>query len=213
MTSKINRLWIGAALLLLARPVLADGRDGWYAGIASDSTHVEVFRGVGWEPGTEVDGWSLRGGYRVSRHFAVEAALLHADGLEWTEHLSTLPGGLIAHSRFAAKALQLAAAGVVPFGAIWEFHAKGGLAWSHLAGQRVLEDLWDGQTRQSFAARDRGYLLGVGFAANVTERWSVRFDYQYFAIDAATLGIGNGGDPSIDSLGVGVQYQFGRRER
>jgi hypothetical protein len=210
MTTKLNVSLAALALLATGR-VVADSPEGWYAGLAGDSTHIEVFRGNGWQVGGEGDGWSLRGGHRLGRHFAVEGALLHAADLAWTEYLSTIPGGFIAHSRFDVETVQIAAAGVVPFGAIWEFQGRGGLAWSRLAGHRRLEDLWGAETRQAFADRDRGYLLGAAFAANVTERWSVRFDYQYFAIDADTLGIDGGTDPTIDTIAVGVHYSFGRR--
>jgi opacity protein-like surface antigen len=211
MASKRAVSLVAASFLLCARSQAAETPEGWYAGLSSDATHVEVWRGRGWEMGGDVDGWSLRGGYRMSRHFAVEAAMLRADGLEWTEYLSTIPGGLVAHSRFDTEGLQITAAGVVPFGQIWEFHGRGGLAWSRLAGQQVLEDLWGTQSSRSFADSGRGYLLGFGLGANVTDRWTVRFDYQFFAVDGDALGVSNSDDPTIDTLGVGVHYRFGRR--
>lgn len=216
MAHKLAISVIAASWLLLSNPALAErapAPEGWYAGVSSDATHIEVWRGFGWETGGDVDGLSFRGGYRMRRHLAIEGAILRADDLQWTEYLSTLPGGFITHSRFDTEALALSAAGVVPFGRIWEFHGKGGLAWSRLSGQRTLETLLGTQTTRSFADSGRGFLLGVSIGANVTEHWNVRFDYQYFAIDRDALGIPGGDDPTVDTLGVGVHYRFGRVER
>lgn len=213
MASKLGVPLVAASLLLSQPARAAEAPEGWYAGISSDATHVEVWRGLGWETGSDEPGLSIRGGYRVGRHFTVEGALLRADNLEWTEYLSTIPGGFIAKSRFDTEALQITAAGVVPFGKIWEFHGKGGIAWSRLAGQQLLEDLRRTQTSRSFTDGGSGYLLGFSIGANVTQRWNVRFDYQYFEIDGDGLGISGGDDPTIDTFALGVQYRIGRLER
>lgn len=214
MASKRGFSSVAASVVVVCAPALAaETPEGWYAGLSTDATHVEVWRGLGWETGSDEPGWSFRGGYRVLRHFTVEGAVLRADDLEWTEYFSTIPGGLIAKSRFDTEALQITAAGVVPFGRIWEFHGKGGIAWSRLAGQQVLENLWAAQTSGPFTDSGSGYLLGFSIGANVTQGWNVRFDYQYFGIDGEGLGIMSGDDPTIDTLALGVHYRFGRLER
>jgi opacity protein-like surface antigen len=198
---------------LAVTPVRAAEPKSWYIGASSADTHVEVFRGLGWETGGEEHGIALRGGWQINRRFAVELGALRAGDLQWTEWLANTPGGLTAHTTFDTTALQVS--GVVSFhwGPIVEAYLKAGLAQYHVDGRQVLDDLWTRAAQaRDVSASGSDYLLGAGLAVEATPYWRVRIEYQYFGLDRDFLGVGNGDDPSIDTFSIGVDYQLGRRK-
>jgi opacity protein-like surface antigen len=200
-----------ALLLCLSLPAQAAEPKTWYVGASTDDTHVEVFRGLGWEPAGEERGFSLLGGWHVNRRFAVEFGALRTTNLEWTEYLGTVPGYLTAHTTFDSTALQ--ASGVVTFqwGGTVEAYLKAGLAQYRLDGRQVLDTLQtDAALTRDVDAGGSDYLLGAGIAFKATPKWRVRIEYQYFGIDRDFLGVRGGDDPSIDTFGIGLDYQLGR---
>ena len=96
---------------LAAAPAQAAEPKSWYVGASTDSTHVEVWRGFGWEVGGEERGLSVRGGWQFSEHFALEFAGLRAGDLFWTRVPHRLPRGITAHTTFDVTALQVSAVG------------------------------------------------------------------------------------------------------
>jgi opacity protein-like surface antigen len=222
MTTIVPASVVRRALLTLTIAAAANTSQGvepqaWYAGLSSDSTHVEVWRGAAWEAGGDEAGLSLRGGRRISRHFAVELAALQVNDLAWQEYFTPIPGlaGFYNNEvQFDTTALQASAMGVVPFGRAWEALFKGGLAYYRLSGEQTLANSYSNE-RLSQAVRDDGvgYVLGLGLAVTAAPSWRVRFEYQFFSIDGDNLGIGNGDDPTIDTLAIGVDYRFGNKNQ
>ncbi len=203
-------LWTAAAVAQSNDP-----RD-WYVGLSGDTTHVEVFRDPDWENGADQTGLSLRGGLQISRHFAVELAAQQADGLQWTEHFTSVagyPGIYDASATFDVSALHVSAVGIVPFGQIWEGIFRGGLAQYSLSGEQVLDDAFSPATlSQSISDQGSGLLLGFGLAVYAAPKWRVRFEVEFFDIDEDFLAVVYGEDASIDTVAIGVDYRLGKRE-
>jgi opacity protein-like surface antigen len=202
-----------ALLICLSLPAQAGEPNTWYVGASTTDSHVEVYRGLGWEPAGDERGFSLLGGWHVNRRFAVELGALRAGDLQWSEFFADVPGYLTAHTTFDTTALQ--ASGVVTFqwGDTVEAYLKAGLAHYRIDGRQVLDTL---QTRSALTrdveASGSDYLLGAGIGFKATPRWRVRIEYQYFAIDRDFLGVRGRDDPSIDTFAIGLDYQLGRRQ-
>jgi opacity protein-like surface antigen len=202
-----------ALLICLSLPAHAAEPNTWYVGGSTNDTHVEVYRGLGWETAGEQRGLSVLGGWHINRRFAVEFGALRATDLEWTEYFAQLQGYLTAHTTFDTTALQ--ASGVVTFqwGNTVEAFLKAGLAQYRVDGRQVLDTLQtDAALTRDVDASGSDYLLGAGLAIKATPKWRMRIEYQYFGLDRDFLGVGGGDDPSIDTFAIGVDYQLGRRE-
>src|SRR5688572_30628949 len=134
----IARSSLLAAGAVAVTPAHAGEPHSWYIGASTADTHVEVFRGLGWEPGGEEQGVALRGGWQINRRFAVELGALRAGDLQWTEWLATTPGGLTAHTTFDTTALQVSAITSFHWGRTVEGFIKAGLAQYDVEGRQVL---------------------------------------------------------------------------
>lgn len=196
---------------LAAPPAHAAEQGSWYVGASTDSTHVEVWRGLGWQVGVEERGLSVRGGWQFSEHFALEFAGLRAGDLFWSEYFIDYPLGLNAHTTFDVTALQVSAIGSVHWGQLFEGYVKAGLAQYSLDGRQVFDDLrTDAVRTRDVSASGSDYLLGAGLAIKPSPQWRVRIEYQYFGIDRDFLHAR--GDPSIDTFAIGLDYQLPRRK-
>lgn len=193
---------------LALAPAQAQDPRPWYIGAASDNTHAEVYRGYGWEVGGSERGASLRGGWQFHRNFELELAAMSASDLQWSEAFSSV--ALSAHTTFDVMALQVNAIGKVHWGETFEGYLKAGIAQYRVDGRQVLD------TMQASAALTRDveasgadYLLGTGLIIKASPKWRVRVEYQYFGIDRDFLGVRGGGDPSVDTMSIGLDYTLG----
>jgi opacity protein-like surface antigen len=210
---------VAAAAALAAVPGMAPAQGfeplGWYVGASRDDTHTEVYRGYGWEVGPEVRGLAVRGGLELNRHFAVEFEGRRARDLEWIEHFPELPaapGYLHSETKFDMTALQVSAIGTWHWGSVMHALFEAGVAHYSLSGEQTLGTLYVDHARTRPVGHDGTELvLGLGLGANVAPNWQMRVEYQYFGIDRAFLGVGNGDDPTIDSFSIGFDYHFGKR--
>jgi len=190
----------------------------WYAGLSHADTHVEVWRGLGWEQAGVHDGLALRGGVRFTKHLALELGVLRASDLEWREYYALIPG--LPHNydiaaTFNATSQQLSVVGILPFGRIWEGFLRGGIVNYHVSGHQTLTDAWN---NASLAPRpiDRSGtsgLIGLGISAKVRQNWQVRIEFQTFGLANDFLAVRDGDAPTLDAFAVGVDYRFRRRER
>ena len=195
----------------------SDYPGGWYFGASVDETHVEVFRSIDWEEGVDEAGFSLRGGLRIKKRFAVEFAAQRAGDLTWTEHFTSVPGypGFYdASTTFDLAAVQVSAVGVFPFGEIFEGVLRGGFAQYSLSGSQTLDDAFSAATL-SLTLRDSGYgyLIGLGLAVHATPKWRIRLEGQFFEIDRSFLAVTYAEEVSVDSVTIGIDYQLGQRSR
>jgi opacity protein-like surface antigen len=195
---------------LAAAPAAAQDPQNWYVGGSTDDTHVEVFRGLGWETGASERGFSVRGGWRLHRNFDLELSGMRATDLKWSEYMSTV--ALAAHTTFDVTALTASAVGKVHLGQTFELYGKAGLALYDAGGHQVLDTLQErGASTRDVDTGGSGYLLGGGVAIKASPKWRVRVEYQWFEIDRDVLGVGQGDDPSIDTFSIGVDYQLNAR--
>ena len=202
-----------ALLLSLALPAAAAAEpQSWYVGASSDDTHVEVYRGLGWEVGGEERGVALLGGWQINRRFSVELAARRATSLEWTEYFAEIEGYLTSHTTFDVTAVQASGVATFQWGNTVEAFLKVGLAQYSIDGRQRLDTLLtDAALTRDVDASGSDYLLGAGIAVKATPKWRVRFEYQFFGIDRDFLGVRGGGDPSIDTFALGIDYRIGRR--
>ena len=199
-----------AASLALA-PAQAQDQDPrtWYVGASTNITHVEVYRGFGWETGGSERGFSVRGGWQFHRNFEIELAGLRATDLQWTEYFSTISGYLTSHTTFDTTALQASAVGKVHWGETFEGYLKAGIAEYQVSGRQVLDTLQtEAALTRDVDARGSDYLLGAGLVIKASPKWRVRVEYQYFGLDRDFLGVRMSDDPSVDSFSIGVDYRL-----
>ncbi len=137
-------------------------------------------------------GWSLFGGYRISRHLGVEGGYVNLGEYKATSNSNNTDDSF--------EAFYLAAVGILPLGEQWQLRAKAG------GGIMKLDQSFSNQDN----ARDEGgtYLLGVG------GRWSpdflhgvalnLNYDTYFFTVEQLDVDY----DQWIGLLSLGVDYQF-----
>jgi opacity protein-like surface antigen len=183
----------------------------WYVGASTNNTHVEVFRGLGWETGGTERGFSVRSGWQFHRNFELELAALSASDLQWSEYMSTV--ALAAHTTFDMTALQASAVGKVHWGETFEGYLKAGIAQYNVAGRQVLDTMQtDAALTRNVDASGSDYLLGMGLVIKASPKWRVRVEYQYFGLDRDFLGVRGSDDPSVDTFSIGLDYRLPSRK-
>lgn len=194
-------------------PASAQESRDWYIGASTDNTHVEVYRGGGWEVGGSERGFSVRGGWQFHRNFEVELAGRRATDLQWTEYFGNISGYLTTHTTFDVTALQASAIGKVHWGQTFEAYLKAGVAEYLVDGRQVLDTLQtDAALSRDVDASGLDYLLGAGLVIKASPQWRVRVEYQYFGLDRDFLGVRTGDDPSVDTFSIGLDYRLSSRK-
>ena len=198
---------------LFLAPAHAQDPMNWYVGAATTDTHVEVFRGLGWETSGSERGVSVRGGWLFHRNFEVELGALRASDLQWSEYFSSYRDYLTAHTTFDVTALHASAIGKVHLGETFEGYVKAGIAQYQVDGQQVLDTLMtDAALTRNVDASGSDYLLGAGLVIKASPKWRVRIEYQYFGLDRDFLGVAGSDDPSVDALSIGLDYSLPKRK-
>jgi opacity protein-like surface antigen len=201
------------AAALFRAPAYAQDPMNWYVGAATADTHVEVFRGLGWETGGSERGFAVRGGWHFHRNFELELGGLRTSDLQWTEYWSGIQGYLTAHTTFDVMALHASAIGKVHMGQTFEGYVKAGLAQYFVDGRQVLDTLMtEAAATRTVDASGLDYLLGMGLVIKASPKWRVRVEYQYFGLDRDVLGVRGGDDPSVDTLSIGLDYTLTPRK-
>ena len=205
---------VAFSLALMNQPSSAETPSNpWYVGIGAGSSNISVFNPVGllgsWEEGPDRSSWSLQGGYRLSRRFAVEVATLNVQDLAWQGSL----GFSSSDGRFDVSTTEVAAIGVFSFDPRFEVQGRLGLAHYDLSGAQTVTSAFENPAvarSQPIAESGRGFLMGAGVGVNLTPSWSLRLDYQSFYIDSSFLGASaEYDDATIDTLSLVASYRFG----
>lgn len=208
---------------LAAGMAQAQTNDVWYAGIGAGSSHVEVYRGSptlfgdAWEAGAGESASLIFGGYRLNRHVAFDLAYVAERDLVWREQgavVDGLPGFYDSRTALSTSALQLSLLGMLPFRDVGEVYLRGGVSRYRAAISQSLTDYFGGEeVSRSMTASDTGFLLGLGVAAALSERWRARLEYQVTWIDHTLVNVEQEGDPTVDTWFLGFEYRFGPRAR
>jgi hypothetical protein len=215
-------LLVAAIGLILGSADAAAATPGWYAGFATGRTVVNESVGLfASDNSSEQQGFLLRGGYRISGHFAIELGHTRATAFDWSPVGFAAGADLpsfseLSHVNFDVSSLQLGAVGILPFGRIWEAYAKLGLVrYRSNSHQRIREWSFEEMTFTRDVTRDvtvakRDRLRAIGIGANVSERWHVRLELHWFRLSDRVVGVARFGDSdlTVDSWTLGFDRRF-----
>lgn len=213
------KIFVALAGLGTAHSVAAQESGEWYGGIGVGNAHIEVYRGTlygfgAWEAGASDSTLLAYGGYRLTKHFALDVAYLMPTNLEWREDgayiedLST--GAYESRTSLSTSAIQLSLVGILPFATRWEAYLKGGISAYESEGTQALTDFFtDEVLYRPLSGSNTGFLLGLGIGVTPKEKLRFRFEYQLFYIDNALINVGPENDPTLDTWMFGIDYRFG----
>jgi hypothetical protein len=131
-------------------------------------------------------GWGLHVGYRFNRYVAAEIGYvdlgeaLYEAILAVDDGVETFP--LEVSSRFASSGPTAAVLGMLPIGERFDVHAKAGLYFADTRFRARVRDVEFDQNilHDEIHAGEREVFLGVGGAWNISDSYSLRFEYQRF---------------------------------
>jgi Outer membrane protein beta-barrel domain len=194
-----------AGLMLAGMSAADELPQGWYAGIGAGSTHAEEPAGWAWISGPTESGVVLNGGYRFTRHFALELGMVRSSGIAWNDPEYYLPDFYVSALSFDVEALEASIVYLWPFADVFEGYVKGGIA--HAATEsRQTTSAYDGSAIKTevldYAGTD--ILFGFGISARINLRWRVRLEYQFFYIRDEALAVYN--TPTVDTWLLGLDY-------
>lgn len=223
-------LWLGTApLARAAEPGFYIGITGGQTsfGLARREIDFKLTKTLGLDPGfellaspselhseidTHASGLTGLVGYRINRGFAVEAAYVNlgdltyqasGTGVKFVEGILT-PVAFTADlkTRVSGEAISLLADLFPP--KRWELFLRGGVfladtrPTSHVLAGSVVSDLGLGSESST------DFLVGVGTAAHLTDRWAIRLEYERFLNVGKSPGTKN--DISLTSLGLLMHF-------
>ena len=177
----------GVIGLSVSSPCVAEG---FYAGAGFMSTQIEdddIDFGFDDSP----LGWRLFAGYEFGAHFALEGAYVDAGDIDDTIPRPSTDGGINADVDAEHTAFTFSVLGLLPVGNSADLFAKLGYYDSDQEVS-VLDDTVD--------TGDSGLTVGAGVRLELARNFAIRGDLDWFDTDLDTLW----------SVGVGVQYRFGR---
>lgn len=217
-SSYLSALLVVAGVGAVHSATAQEGGD-WYGGVGVGSAHIEVYRGSlyglgAWEAGASDSALLAFGGYRLTRHFALDIAYLAPADVKWREdaaYVEDLTTGFYeSRTSLSTSAIQLSLVGILPFATIWEAYAKGGISAYKSEGTQTLTDYITGEVlSRPLSGSKTGLLLGLGIGVTPAEKWRFRFEYQLFYIDSTLINVGPDNDPTLDTWVFGIDYRFG----
>ena len=173
----------------------APPESGWYLGASAGQTRLSYPSGSD----VDTDGYSLYGGYRFGRHFALEAAYaeLGDDGAVFNCPVGNLciPEQYPVTFNTEFRRADLAAIGILPVGERFDLFAKLGYSQGRYASTVTQGML--GTTRQSEDSSETVY--GVGGRLHFTAPWSLRLQWDRSKVSGV----------EVDGVWLGVEYRFG----
>ena len=135
-------------------------------------------------------GFKLYGGYRVNRHFALEAGYVDLGEVGYRGTFTGLP---VTNGQIETSGLNLSAVGIVPIGQSFSLFGKVGLfLWESEA-----TDLTGGAPFRS-TADDTDVSFGLGASFDFGRNFSLRGEWERFEVAGS----------DSDLLSVGFAYRF-----
>ena len=171
---------------------------------------------------TQDQGYAGLAGYRIHRHFALEAMFTHLGNVRYRA-VSDGPVGLFvedgtiqpfpltveARAKSSLSGIAMTALGILPVGRRWEVYARGGFQFSTIRSELVAVRLAGTERVPRFEAgiarKSRiDAVLGAGFALSMFDIYGLRLEYMR-VLDAGGDLLARG-DADFLSLGVIVAF-------
>ena len=186
-----------AAMIVPSAGMAQSGPDsGWYVGgTLGQSKANDACSGVG-GAGVSCDekdnAWRILGGYRLNKHFALEAGY-HELG----EASASGPGGNV---KIESKAFEFVAVGILPIADKFSLYGKAGLyrGDTDASGNTVLF----GPVSESETNTDLTFGVGVQF--DFTPNLGLRAEWQRYQ----DMGGGEIGQADVDVMSIGLVFRF-----
>lgn len=154
-------------------------------------------------------GWGLEVGYRFNNYVAVEVGYVDLGEALYEAIITTDDGfetfPVEASSRFVSAGPTAAVLGILPVSERFDVHAKAGL---YLADTRYRARLRDVEFAENVLhsevdAGENEVFLGVGGAWNITDNYSLRFDYQRFL----DVGDDDTAETDVDLISLSILFR------
>lgn len=190
--------------LMAATAHAAPVSPGWYLGVDAGRSELKPELREPVLQAEESDtAFALHGGYRFTRHLAVEASYADLGTFEFTLGCPAvcIPEAYPRHVDSSIKRLDVALLGIAPFGERAEAYAKLGVAQTQVDG--TASSLWLGSRRLSSDSSDAVY--GLGLRVHLNAPWSLRLQWERSSADLPSMY-----DADVDSLWMGAEYRFTR---
>jgi OOP family OmpA-OmpF porin len=220
---RIIRLFPLVAALWFSAPAAAQ----WYAGASAGSVEAKVHEGGGAQSAgalgalgfanaqTRVDkrdtGYRLFGGYRLTRHFAVELgyADLGKHQIDSNVTVGSATPGLLTHN-ITVDGFDVSVVGEVPLRGNWSAYGRVG-AFTAEAKSSVMASgaiaLFNADgTRREKRSTQVAYALGLNYA--LSPKVALRGEWSRFDGIRSFDVLGTGGKTDVDLYTVGVTYRF-----
>jgi hypothetical protein len=193
---------IAALIWLPTASKAAENSSGWYAGADLGQARLSV-EGLHIIGGQELSDTALsaHGGYRFSRHLALEGSFADLGDFRYTADTcaeACIPEEAQTRFQHAVTRLDLSVVAAAPLGQRWQVYARAGFTSTRV--ETVARNLV-GASRSSHG-RDASPIYGVGLRASVGGQWSMRLQW-----DRSSHSKGN--DLNVSTLWLGAAYQFG----
>jgi OOP family OmpA-OmpF porin len=132
-------------------------------------------------------GWKIFGGYQVNKNFAVEGTYINWGSLKGNGTLVGVPVTISGD----ATSFGVAAVGILPISERFSLFGKAGILMTTTSAT-----IAGGGVSASDDDDDTELHLGVGAMFNLTDRWSIRGEWERTQ------------DSKIDMISIGIQYRF-----
>jgi OOP family OmpA-OmpF porin len=174
-----------------------------------------VFQGLGFTPTSfsssmddSFNGYGFYGGYRFTRHLAVEGGYFNLGSFKYRAKAMGLIGNnLPSNAAFnydgETSGITAAVLGVWPMSYRWEIYGRAGVLFASNTASLYYADT-QGPGRDELSENSVDMLAGIGTSLNFLEIYDLRLEYQR-VFDAGDKAIGEG---DADTLSIGVSVMF-----
>lgn len=155
-----------------------------YVGISVGQANSDVTINFS-EVSSKTTSYSITGGYKFNKYFALEASYLRLGGFEYSPHSLTRD----------IDGFNAAAAAILPITEQFNIFTKAGAYfWNDDIG------LGSGGSLYKDDGIDLNLSLGISYL--ITQNWEVSTQYQLVAIDNSIE------DSDLSNIAIGIQYNF-----
>jgi len=209
--------------VLLGWPMAAYSQEGfepgWYLGGGISYNNVYSYDDICYgcygeaEYGDGATDFTLTGGYRVSKLFAVEASYFSESEIGWDEGRVLVgdPAELfLVDGNIALESYQLNLL-LIGEGRYWQAHLRAGVVFWDAMTDQILTSVSSGQVLEtSYDKTGSDYTIGIGIGRRFGNDWQARLDYAYFPIDDRLLNLPDFLDAYADVATLQIMKRFGR---